>query len=84
MTFRLERSNLGPTQITLHITSGELDLQITQDVYYLRHFWGELGHMLRTVEDEEVNRIQIVAEAEQEENDEELARMDWEGNPDVN
>lgn len=68
MTFRLERDENLPTHITVHLTSGQLDVKITESAYYLSFIWHELGDMLREIEREQAE----VAEQD------EIDRLNWE------
>jgi hypothetical protein len=61
MTFRLERDAHLPTHITVHLTSGALDVHITESSFYLRHIWSDLGKMLDDI-DHEQNLVSATAE----------------------
>lgn len=79
MTFRLERDENLPTHITVHLTSGALDVHITESAFYLRHIWNDLGKMLDDI-DHEQNLVSAKAEMEWESNiaiDPDFKAIDW-------
>lgn len=71
MTFRVERSSLVNTQVILHITSGPVEISITEDYRYLGVFLRELGDILRVVENEQNAEVEQFA----------LLAGEWEGLP---
>ena len=50
MTFWANRSERVPHEIEVHVTSGPVEIKVTEHYMHLRSFWGTLGALLDEAE----------------------------------
>ena len=50
MTLWVKRSEHNPKHIEVHVTSGSVEVKVTEDVGHLRHVWHDLGMVLNEAE----------------------------------
>lgn len=52
MTFHATNSEHQPEQVTVHVTSGPVEIKVAENYLHLRSFWHQLGEVLDRAEHE--------------------------------